>query len=144
MLTTSEIDALEGKLEELNSLLEEHKLNPELLDAIKGIKDKLQPVHSRISIAKKEYELVEEWVNNNPSTCVYCGDSATEKDHLLPLPWTGLPSRALVPKVPACRSCNRTLGDFPNPMVFERCQLIADSIEDPRYVTLRAGGAANV
>ena len=93
-----------------------------------------------LSIAINEYSRICTWIKDNPCTCVYCGATATEKDHLLPLPWTGKAVRKLVPTVPACRSCNRTLSDFPNPHIYYRCQLIADEIEDARYVILRAGG----
>lgn len=99
---------------------------------------------SRISTAENEYAEVSEWIKKHPNTCVYCGDPSTEKDHLLPLSWTGKAARRWVPTVPSCRSCNSILSDFPDPRIYERCQLIADTIGNQRYEVLRAGGAPNV
>ena len=43
--------------------------------------------------------------------CIYCGRSASQKDHLLPRMWTGDVRRHWVAVVPACGLCNRVLGD---------------------------------
>jgi hypothetical protein len=51
-----------------------------------------------------------------------------EKDHLLPRNWTGEGVRKLVPTVPACRFCNGTLSDFPEPLIAARCAQIARKI----------------
>ena len=52
--------------------------------------------------------------------CVYCGESATTKDHLLPRSWSGDAGRRLVPVVPSCQECNSTLGDRFLPDVMDR------------------------
>ena len=52
--------------------------------------------------------------------CVYCGETATEADHLLPKPYTGEALRSVVPTVPSCRECNCTLGDRFLPDVADR------------------------
>ena len=56
-----------------------------------------------------------------PATdCVYCGELATTKDHLLPRSYTGEAERLLIPTVPACIECNSTLNDIFMPDVIER------------------------
>jgi hypothetical protein len=52
--------------------------------------------------------------------CVYCGETAEDKDHLLPRSWTGDAGRKLVPVVPSCHECNATLGDRHMPDVMDR------------------------
>ena len=53
--------------------------------------------------------------------CVYCGQVATDKDHLLPRNWTGESMRKKVPVVPSCAECNRVfLNDVYEPDVQNR------------------------
>lgn len=52
--------------------------------------------------------------------CIYCGDLPSDRDHLLPKTWTGTAVRKHVPTVPACRSCNGILSDFPSPIIANR------------------------
>lgn len=44
------------------------------------------------------------------SVCVYCGEDATTKDHLLPRSWTGEAERRIAIWVPACRECNSAIN----------------------------------
>lgn len=60
--------------------------------------------------------------------CVYCGDPAGTRDHLLPKPITGEARRTLVATVPACADCNRRIGDFPSPCVTSRREVAHVSI----------------
>lgn len=55
-----------------------------------------------------------------PGVCVYCGQSADTKDHLLPRTWTGEAVRKNVLTVPACQECNSTIGDRYAPSITER------------------------
>lgn len=52
--------------------------------------------------------------------CVYCGETATTRDHLIPRNFSGESERAIVPVVPACVECNSTLGARYMPDVQER------------------------
>jgi hypothetical protein len=61
--------------------------------------------------------------------CVYCGQSAATKDHLLPRPATGDTLRHLVAVVPACGNCNSRISDHPSPNVAERRKVAQLSIE---------------
>ena len=67
-------------------------------------------------------------IEMGPYRCVYCGDPATEADHLVPLPVTGPNLRYHVPTVPSCKPCNATLGAFPSPLVAGRATYIAHRI----------------
>jgi hypothetical protein len=53
-------------------------------------------------------------------SCVYCGEVATSRDHLIPRAFSGESERAIVPVVPACLECNSTLGARYMPDVIER------------------------
>jgi len=57
--------------------------------------------------------------------CIYCGEVAEEADHLVPKPISGTLVRRWVPTVPSCQSCNRTLRDFPVPIVAARAAHVA-------------------
>ena len=52
--------------------------------------------------------------------CVYCGELASTRDHLLPRNFTGNADRLRVPVVPACNECNSTLNQVHIPDVMER------------------------
>lgn len=71
--------------------------------------------------------------------CVYCGETAGTKDHLLPKPMTGLALRHLVAVVPACGNCNSRIGDFPSPNVNERRRRAQLSIERSSKTLLLRG-----
>jgi hypothetical protein len=83
----------------------------------------------RLQLARREYvDKVEPLEYLRGLLCVYCGGHSSEKDHLLPRNWTGEGVRKLVPTVPACRFCNGTLRDFPEPIIANRTALIARKI----------------
>jgi hypothetical protein len=52
--------------------------------------------------------------------CVYCGDRADQRDHLLPEPLTGKAHRRHVLTVPACGPCNRAISDYPSACITDR------------------------
>ena len=59
--------------------------------------------------------------------CTYCGDLATDRDHVIPLAWYG-GTRVFRNKeiVPACKECNRSiLKDRPYFTVEDRCEYVA-------------------
>jgi hypothetical protein len=58
------------------------------------------------------------------SECVYCGETATSVDHLLPRGFTGEADRLRVPVVPACQECNSTLGAVFMPDIFDRREYV--------------------
>lgn len=60
--------------------------------------------------------------------CVYCGQIADTKDHLLPVTWTGEAVRKHVVVVPACRECNSLISDRYAPAVNERRKLAHTAI----------------
>ena len=67
--------------------------------------------------------------------CVYCGDPATTKDHVVPYSFAGgLPSRLRKggrdagETVPACHDCNSWLGSRMLLTVTERKRAIAESL----------------
>tara|TARA_R110000822_G_scaffold23288_4_gene72217 strand:- start:8029 stop:8526 length:498 start_codon:yes stop_codon:yes gene_type:complete len=56
--------------------------------------------------------------------CVYCGEIADTKDHLLPRGFTGEADRLRVPTVPACVECNSTLNAIHMPDVMDRREFL--------------------
>lgn len=93
---------------------------------------------SRVQQAQAEYSLKVGRLNPSlKELCIYCGAPANQLDHLLPLPWTGKAVRSLVPTVPACGNCNRTINDFPNPSIMERSMLVAASLRKKHAKNLR-------
>jgi len=64
--------------------------------------------------------------------CIYCGDWATQRDHLRSRnrrkkPWnsTSLGSDSSYYKtVPSCFQCNRTLGNYPSEDIRERAEYL--------------------
>lgn len=52
--------------------------------------------------------------------CVYCGDPAGQRDHLIPMPLSGAALRLRVLTVPSCANCNNRINDFPSFCVTER------------------------
>lgn len=81
----------------------------------------------RLRLAKAEHRLKVESLRLavRESLCIYCGDVPTDRDHLLPRPWTNDAIRRHVPTVAACRSCNGILSAFPTPVITARCEFIA-------------------
>ena len=55
---------------------------------------------------------------------MYCGETATTKDHLIPRGYSGDADRLRVPTVPSCVECNSTLGDIYLPDVMERREIV--------------------
>lgn len=45
--------------------------------------------------------------------CIYCGDVAQSRDHIIPTSFTGVERRNSVLTVPACIQCNSAIGDTP-------------------------------
>ena len=86
-------------------------------------------LRSRIGIARMEYIVKVQKLDPSLSgLCVYCGSFAEQRDHLLPLPWSGKAVRSMVPTVPSCGHCNRTISDFSSPLIIERSFLVATRI----------------
>lgn len=77
---------------------------------------------SAIHVARSE---VEQLPPLDDDICTYCGEPATDNDHLVPLPWTGPGARRFVPTVRSCRNCNQTLNDVPIFTIAGRCEHIA-------------------
>ncbi len=82
--------------------------------------------------------------------CVYCGDLATTKDHVVPYSFAGgLPSRLRKggrdagKTVPACHDCNSWLGSRMLLTVTERKKAIAESLPK-RHAKLLASPAWDV
>lgn len=69
------------------------------------------------------------WIKYPAGVCVYCGNPAGSRDHLLPKNITGLALRGSVPVVPACGNCNSRINDYPSASVAERRRKAQVSIE---------------
>lgn len=77
-----------------------------------------------------------------PGVCVYCGDPAGTRDHLIPRAGADFQRRTLVATVPACGSCNSILGAFHEYNVTRRRQRVHERlatrhkkvIEAPRWL----------
>lgn len=69
-----------------------------------------------------------ERLRRHPSVCVYCGDIAEHADHLVPRTWTGDALRQLVLTVPACADCNVRIGDYCDPEIAARCEIVTNSL----------------
>jgi hypothetical protein len=76
------------------------------------------------------------------SVCVYCGDAATEKDHIIPYSYAGMCSvrsgkagNYAGETVPACKDCNSWLGSRMILTVAERKKAVARSLPK-RYAKL--------
>lgn len=64
--------------------------------------------------------------------CVYCGNPAGTRDHILPKTWTSEAARRGVLTVPACGECNSAIGDAYAPSITER-RKIAQKYIQRRY-----------
>lgn len=60
--------------------------------------------------------------------CVYCGELAGTKDHLLPRNFTGESDRLRVPVVPSCQECNSILSESYMPDVLERREYVQNRL----------------
>lgn len=81
-----------------------------------------------VAIARSERERIAEWLSNHPDTCVYCGDTATSRDHLVPRAWTGNAIRKLVATVPACIDCNNRINAAHVFTIAGRSEVVATSL----------------
>lgn len=72
------------------------------------------------------------------SVCVYCGEYADSRDHLLPVTYTGKAVRRHVLTVPACRQCNSFIGDASAPSVTERRAIAHSSLRRKRFRVLQS------
>lgn len=81
-------------------------------------------MRSLLEVARFERNQLELVIDEFGDLCVYCGDFASQLDHLLPRTWTGNETRKFVPTVPACADCNRRLSDHHAPTIKERCDLV--------------------
>jgi hypothetical protein len=70
--------------------------------------------------------------------CVYCGDYAGTRDHLLPVTHTGKAVRRHVRTVPACRQCNSFIGDAYAPSITERRSIAQSSLRRKHFRLLRS------
>lgn len=76
--------------------------------------------------ARRERERIDDWLAETGGLfCVYCGEQAQGRDHLVALPMSGPEWRPFVPTVPACISCNSTLSDAFTPDIRGRSELLA-------------------
>jgi len=63
--------------------------------------------------------------------CIYCGDLATDRDHVIPCAYRAAPRHYSNHTVPACADCNRKiLRDLPYFTVFQRCEYVAKSLRE--------------
>jgi hypothetical protein len=69
--------------------------------------------------------------------CVYCGLTATGRDHLLPRAWSGDRARLFVATVPCCPECNGLLGAKCGPNVTERREFVHEALSRKHASTLR-------
>lgn len=83
---------------------------------------------SAITIARTEHDRIEPWTDRHNEACVYCGDFATDVDHLVPMPWTGPVARRYVPTVMACRDCNARISAAPVFTIAGRAEIVATSL----------------
>lgn len=70
--------------------------------------------------------------------CVYCGEYADTRDHLLPVTHTGKAVRRHVLTVPACRQCNSFIGDASAPSITERRAIAHSSLRRKRFRVLQS------
>ena len=84
---------------------------------------------SRLQLARDEFiEKIIPLQYLNGLLCVYCGTHSEQRDHLLPRNWTGDAVRPLVPTVPSCGFCNRSISDFNEPFIAARAKVVASRI----------------
>jgi hypothetical protein len=72
-----------------------------------------------------------------PYLCVYCGESAFTRDHLLPRTFTGQADRQFVLTVPACGQCNSILSDKMIFSINERRSFVHARLRQKRQAILR-------
>ena len=99
---------------------------------------------SLFRLAQEEAVLSCEQMRRFPMVCVYCGDFATDKDHLLPEPWTGKAIRTITPTVPACSSCNTCIQDALEPRIAIRATLIGETLRARKRKLLKKMGTVDI
>ena len=58
--------------------------------------------------------------------CIYCGEPATDRDHVIPCAYRAAPRHYSTHTVPSCRECNqKILHDLPYFTVFQRTEYVA-------------------
>jgi len=73
-----------------------------------------------------------------PGVCVYCGNPAGTKDHLLPRTMTGDARRQFVAVVPSCGFCNSAIGTFPEHNITKRRDLAHKVLRRKKHKILYA------
>lgn len=73
-----------------------------------------------------------------PGVCIYCGDPANTKDHLLPRTITGDARRQMIAVVPSCAWCNSAIGAFPDCNVTARRALAHKRLRAKKHKILYA------
>lgn len=82
---------------------------------------------SAIDVARRDYEHYRRWLRSTlRAVCIYCGDTSSHEDHMVPRPWSGDALRPHVPTVPSCAECNGLIGDTPIFTVAGRAEHIAE------------------
>jgi hypothetical protein len=82
--------------------------------------------------------------NVSGDDCYYCGDVATVRDHALPLSYSNRVAitdaeRALLILIPACPSCNGTLGARVFDSLEARCRYVAEHLAQKHRRLLARG-----
>jgi len=85
-------------------------------------------VWSLLMAARRARDEVLDAIRDHPDLCVYCGDYATSRDHLIPRYSSGEIWRGVVPVVPSCVACNSSLCDALVIPVHERAWHVARSL----------------
>lgn len=127
---TAEKTDLSEYMYELDGMILKHRFSCELGSRCQTCSDLADSnLRSLIGLARMEYEQKINCIDKSfKDLCVYCGSFSEHRDHLLPLPWTGPGVRAMVPTVPACGKCNRTISDYSSPIIYDRSMLVASRI----------------
>lgn len=68
-------------------------------------------------------------INYPPSLCIYCGQLAYTRDHILPRSWSGDAKRKWVATVPACGECNTAISDAPEFSISLRREIAHERIQ---------------
>ena len=113
-------------LEELARHVEECELGVRICGDCRTARD--VDTQSAITRARSEHELHRVWLQRHPGVCIYCGESADHRDHLVPINWTGPIARMFVPMVPACGDCNRRINDALVQTIAGRSEVVASSL----------------
>ena len=114
----------------IDSFLEAHLVSCELgprtcIDCAMARSGQNRSLLARASLVAT---LARDAMDGLPGVCVYCGDHADSRDHLLPKGWSGKATRRFVPVLPACSDCNVRINDFPSYEIHERAAVVAASL----------------